>query len=225
MIATAAAPTTMDELLESLGGISPKRVLLSPAPGTATVKDVIRYLDGDDKRLVELIDGTLVEKTLGFEESLVAGKLNRLVGNFAEDIHRLGLVTIADGAVRLLPQQVRIPDVAFFSWDRLPDRTLPFPKVPKIAPNLAIEVLSESNTVREMERKLDDYFSAGVELVWYVDPVLRTVEVYTSLTDCEELKGNDTLTGGTVLPGFSVTLDQIFASLSTIPAAHKKKKK
>ena len=56
MIATVAAPTTMDELLESLGGISPKRVLLSPAPGTATLKDVIRCVDGEPKRLVELID-------------------------------------------------------------------------------------------------------------------------------------------------------------------------
>jgi hypothetical protein len=66
---------TLDDLLESLGGISPRRVLLKPTPGTATVRDVIRHIDADKKRLVELIDGTLVEKPMGFAESMVAATL------------------------------------------------------------------------------------------------------------------------------------------------------
>ncbi len=225
MIETAAAPTTMDELLESLGGISPKRVLLSPAPGTATVKDVIRCVDGEPKRLVELIDGTLVEKAMGLGESWIGLDLFYALETYNRSLGRIGRLSGADGPMRLLPNQVRLPDLAFVLRDRLPDPLLPMAKVPKIAPNLAVEVLSESNTVREMERKLDDYFSAGVELVWYVDPDTRTVQVFTSLTDCEELKGNDTLTGGTVLPGFSISLTEIFASLSTVPAKPKKKKK
>jgi Uma2 family endonuclease len=52
--------------------------------------------------------------------------------------------------------------------------------IPKLAPYLAVEVLGKGNTKREMDRKLKDYFLAGVQLVWFVDPAKRTVEVFTA---------------------------------------------
>ena len=78
-------------------------------------------------------------------------------------------------------------------------------------PNLVVEVLSESNTAKEMKRKLREYFKAGVELVWHVDPRDRVVEVYTAPDKLVILRASQTLTGGRVLPGFKVTLKQLFA--------------
>jgi Uma2 family endonuclease len=83
----------------------------------------------------------------------------------------------------------------------------------KIAPHLAVEVLSPHNTKAEMNRKLVEYFDRGVQLVWYVDPRTRTVAVYTSPRRPKTLSESQTLDGGTVLPGFSVPVAQIFAEL------------
>jgi Uma2 family endonuclease len=126
---------------------------------------------------------------------------------------KLGLVTTADGTVRLWAGRVRIPDVAFFSWDRIPGRRVPRDPMPTLAPDLAVEVLSVSNTRREMRLKREDYFRAGVRLVWEVDPRTRTVQVYTSPEESTTLAESDTLDGGAVLPGFSLPLRELFAEL------------
>lgn len=208
---------TMEDILARLGGISPRRVLFDPPPGTATVKDVIRHRDGPRRRLVELVDGTLVEKPMGFAESLVAAEISRRIGNHVADAGNLGVVTGADGTIRVLQKLVRIPDVAFVAWDRLPNRQVPLAKVPEVVPNLAVEVLSEGNTRREMERKLKEYFLAGVELVWFVDPEERTVTVFTSPDESDTLTAKHTLTGDPVLPGFIVPVIDLFASLPPKP--------
>ena len=88
--------------------------------------------------------------------------------------------------------------------------------MPSIPPNLAVEVLSKSNTDREMSRKLEDYFEAGVELVWFVDAVARTIRVFTSPEKFTTIKGAQTLSGGTVLPGFKVKVAEIFAKLDEL---------
>jgi Uma2 family endonuclease len=216
---------TLDDLLVSLGGVSPRRVLFDPPPGSATVKDVIRHRDGPHRRLVELIDGTLVEKAMGYAESLVASKLVRLLGTFAEDVHKLGVVTGPDGTIKVLQKLVRIPDVAFVAWDRFPNRQVPLAKVPEVVPNLAVEVLSKGNTPREMERKLKEYFLAGVDLVWFVNPDARAVRVFTSPEDSTLLGEKDTLSGGAVLPGFAVSVADLFATLPPLPAKPARKPK
>ena len=216
---------TLEDVLERLGGISPRRVLFDPPPGTATVKDVIRHRDGPRRRLVELIDGTLVEKTMGYRESMMASKLGRLLGTFAEDVHKLGVVTGPDGTIKLLRKLVRIPDVAFASWDRFPNRRVPEDRVPEVVPNLAVEVLSKGNTVLEMERKLKEYFLAGVDLVWFVNLEARAVRVFTSPDASTLLGETDTLTGGAVLPGFAVPVADLFAALPPVPKPARKPKK
>jgi Uma2 family endonuclease len=125
----------------------------------------------------------------------------------------LGIVTGPDGTVELMPDLVRIPDVAFTSWDRLPGRRGPRDPVPRLAPNLAIEVLSRSNTPGEMKAKRQDYFTAGVQVVWEIDPDTRTVVVYTAPTAGTTLGAADTLTGGAVLPGYSLPLRDLSAEL------------
>src|SRR5438128_6631115 len=147
---------TVADLLYQLGDVPPQRVLLDPWPGTATEADVIRYVDGDDKHLVELIDGTLVEKPMGQYEARVGGMLYRLLDEYAE-CHDLGVCYPADATLRVLPRQVRLPDASFVPWAKLPNRELPDEAVAALVPDLAAEVLSESNTRQEMERKRRDY--------------------------------------------------------------------
>lgn len=207
---------TLGDLLASLGGISPDRVCWSPRPGTATVRDVVRMRD-TSKRLCELVNGTLVEKTVGAKESFVAVRVSTLLYMHSESRGNLGMVLGADGMMEVMPDLVRIPDVSFTNWDRLPGRVVPDEPVPELVPDLAVEVLSESNTREEMQQKLDDYFEAGVKLVWYIDPRKRTVRVFTSPDDATELGVADTLDGGNVLPGFSVEVARLFDQLA--PAA------
>jgi Uma2 family endonuclease len=125
----------------------------------------------------------------------------------------LGLVTGADGMMRLFPGLVRIPDAAFISWDRLPNRRVPTEPLPDLAPDLAVAVLSVGNTPGEMARKRQEYFSAGVQVVWQVDPRTRTVEVFTAPDQSAVLHEAQTLDGGAVLPGFTLPLQELFSEL------------
>jgi Uma2 family endonuclease len=135
-----------------------------------------------------------------------------LLGEFANR-HDLGFVLGADGMARLAPGLIRIPDVSFISWRSVPDRRVPRLPMLGFAPDLAVEVLSPGNTPQEMERKLRDYFGAGMRLVWYVDPVKRTVQVFTAIDQSTLLNENQNLTGDPVLPGFVVALQDLFARL------------
>jgi Uma2 family endonuclease len=113
--------------------------------------------------------------------------------------------------IRFPGNQIRMPDVAFFSWARLPDGEIPDDPAPEIAPDLAVEVLSRSNSAGEMSRKLREYFEAGVRLVWYVDPLAKSVTVYTSLARSKVVPLTGTLDGGKVLPGFELPVRDLFA--------------
>ena len=206
---TARDRWTVADLLARLGDVPPDRVRLRPAPGTATERDILE-IEAHEDRLCELVDGVLVEKAMGFFESRLAFILGQILGNFLDE-HDLGIAVGEAGMMRLAPGLIRIPDVAFISWDRLPGRKVPRQPIPELAPDLAVEVLSESNTAKEMARKLREYFRAGVRLVWYVDPVDRTVRVYTSVRRSTLLGEADTLDGGDVLPGFALPVRDWFA--------------
>jgi Uma2 family endonuclease len=200
---------TIADLLRRLGNIPARRVRLHPMPGTATEKDVIRILD-EENRPCELVEGTLVEKAMGYEESAIAAYLITCLNNFVLP-RKLGIVTGESGAVRLFPGLVRIPDVAFASWDCFPGRKRPKTPVPHLAPDLVVEILSKSNTKLEMARKLGEYFQAGVRLVWLVNPKTQTARLYTAVDQLVLLKGDQALDGGDVLPGFSLPLRELFA--------------
>ena len=104
---------------------------------------------------------------------------------------------------------MRIPDVSFISWDRIPGRESPKEPVPDLAPDLAVEVLSESNTPAEMRRKVGEYFAAGARMVWLIDPRKRTARVYSSPDRSVLVRADQSLDGGDVLPGFSVGLGEL----------------
>ena len=196
---------------ERLGGVSPKRIRLYPTPGTAMPVDVQR-LQEHEGVLCELVDGVLVEKAVGWSESNLAAVVLETLNSFVRRGNH-GFATGADGTVKLFADLVRIPDVAFIRWDRLPGRRRPSQPIPKISPNLVVEVLSKGNSAGEMRVKRREYFAAGVELVWEVNPRRRTVAVYTSPNERRLLTEVDTLDGGAVLPGFSLSVRELFAEL------------
>jgi Uma2 family endonuclease len=169
-------------------------------------------VDRQTGRAPELIDGVLVEKTVGYIESLLAMALGAYLREFVLP-RKLGIVLGEGGTLRILLGQVRAPDVCFISRDRLPGGKLPKAPIPGLVPDLASEILSASNTPGEMERKLRDYFSAGVRLVWYIDPPTRTAVAYTAPDQGIELTEADSLDGGEVLPGFKLALSKLFAEL------------
>jgi Uma2 family endonuclease len=200
------------DLLESLGDIPPERIRLHPPLGSATEADVLALLEARRKRICELVDGVLVEKAMGFRESLIAGLILRILGDYVAR-RSLGVVAGADGTFSPLPGRVRIPDVAFYAWNRFPEGRIPDAPIPAIAPDLAVEVLSPSNTTKEMALKRRDYFAAGVRLVWEVDPKTRTVAVYTGPKRHRILGEMDTLGAGDILPEFALPVRDLFADL------------
>ena len=210
IVSPAAFPThwTLADLQEHLGDIPARRILLNPPPGTATEADALRLDDRED-RLCELVDGVLVEKDMSTFESCLSTILIRLIGRYL-DSNNLGMLLGEAGQLRILPKAMRIPDVSFIRWDRFPGRKLPTDRVYRIAPDLAVEILSEGNTLREMERKLDEYFTAGVRLVWYIDPAKRQARMYTARDQMTTIDANGYLDGGDVLPGFSLRLGELF---------------
>jgi Uma2 family endonuclease len=205
-----ASLETVAELLAHLGDIPADRVLWKPFPGTATEQDVIEAEARSDKRLCELVDGTLVEKAMGQYEA----RLALVIGYFIEtylDSHDVGICYGADAMLRIVPGRVRLPDVSFVSWDRLPNRELPAEAIADLVPDLAVEVLSVSNTRREMEGKRRDYFRGGARLVWEIDPRTQSARDYTDPDQFQEIGPDGSLEGGEVLPGFVLPLQQLFA--------------
>ena len=209
MIATTIESESLAEVLHRIGDVPLDRILARPAPGEATPADVLRLCDGEPKRLCELVDGVLVEKAMGHRESRLTFWLGIQLGKFIES-HSLGILTGADGPYSLEEDQIRLPDVAFIKWDNIPLDADPNTPMPDWTISLAVEAISPGNTRGEMQRKLKDYFAAGAELVWYLYPIERVVRVYTSEEDCVTLTDADELDGGDVLPGFRVSVRELF---------------
>jgi Uma2 family endonuclease len=208
----APKPESVADLIDRLGGIPAERIRLQPPPGTATEQDLLRLLDAEDKRICELIDGVLVEKAMGTRDGLFASYLSRMIWNHAEEFG-LGVVLGGDSPFRFRLGLVRLPDVSFVSWARIPGDEFPDDAIAELVPDLAVEVLSKSNTLAEIELKLDNYFEAGVRLAWVIDPKKERAKVYTSRSRMQEISTDSPLVGGKVLPGFRLPLRDVFASV------------
>src|SRR5207248_11543481 len=106
----------------------------------------------------------------------------------------------------------RRPDVAFVSFERWP-KNRPIPprdNAWEVVPDLAVEVISPHDLADEVIQKLTEYFQAGVRLVWIIYPQQRLVYVYDSPTRVRGLSQADDVDGGSVLPGFRVSLANLF---------------
>jgi Uma2 family endonuclease len=107
------------------------------------------------------------------------------------------------------PSQVRRPDVSFIRNGRLPGNVMPQGWI-KIPPDLAVEVISPNDLVRELEDKLDDYRSVKIPLIWVIHPERRTAWIYRADGSYSHLHENDELSGEDVIPGFRCSLSEIF---------------
>jgi Uma2 family endonuclease len=159
----------------------------------------------------ELDMGELVEVSPSF------GDASAIAVNFAAPLKtfvkrdRLGVVFGADGGFFLTrnPDTVRAPDVAFVRKERIPPGHNLRSFIP-VAPDLAVEVLSSSNTPREIERKIAHYFAAGTTLVWIAHPLRQAVEVVRPGQDRRLLRIGDVLDGEDVIPGFRLPVADVF---------------
>lgn len=203
----SAGFVTLADLQRQLGGIPLERIRAVPAPGSATEKDAL-FIQDQEGRTCEVIDGVLVEKAMGYYESRIA----ILIGYFLETFlanNDLGIVLGADGLLKIA-SQIRAPDVSFIAWAKFPDRCLPEEPVPHLVPDLTVEVLSASNTKSEIKMKFDEYFAAGVRTAWIVDPSRESAQIHSSRDNFELITESGVLRASVVLPGFELPLRELF---------------
>jgi Uma2 family endonuclease len=200
---TQSPPQTLAELVKQLGDIPLERIRMQPPPGTATEEDAVKT------RLCELVDGVLVEKAMGYPESRLGFFLGRLLDEYGEQ-HGIGYVAGADALTRFKPGLLREPDISFVRWERVPGGEVSDEPIGKVTPDLAVEVVSIGNSRAEIERKKNEYFNSGVAVVWIVYPRTKSIRVWTAKDGSFKLTSDDVLTGGDILPGFSISVRELF---------------
>lgn len=181
-----------------------------------TPEDLLRLPGGEQ---FELVAGRLVEKEMGFLASVISGELHRRLSNFVHE-QGLGWTPAQECGYQCFPddpRKVRKPDASFISFTRLPKEEAGEGWV-RIPPDLAVEVVSPNDVYDDVQRKVEEYLSAGVRLVWVVSPANRTVAVYSGSAGHTYLHEADTLDGGEVLPGFVVRVGDLFPVRPAPPA-------
>ncbi len=180
-----------------------------PTPRLLTAEEYARMPDLPDGTKDELIRGTVVcEPPPSFGHGASSTEIARLLGNFVKD-HDLGVVVGEAGfVVERGPDTVRGTDAAFVSAERAASYS--GEGFFEGAPDLAVEVLSPSNTPASVAEKTRQYLAAGARLVWNVDPRQRTVTVHAPGAEPQVLAAGDRLDGGDVLPGFSIPVRVLF---------------
>jgi Uma2 family endonuclease len=167
-------------------------------------------MPSDDMRH-ELVRGELrTMAPAGFEHGAIIVNLSLLLAQHVRK-HKLGVVAGAETGFILTqqPDTVRGADVAFVRAARIPKGALP-KKFWLGAPDLAVEVLSPDDRPRNLARKVNDYLTAGAQLVWGVSPRRKTVAVYQPMTKPVTLKADDILEGGDVVKGFACRVADLF---------------
>ena len=162
-----------------------------------------------DKRL-ELIDGEIYEMPASFIPSKIAVRFSRFIDIFVDE-NDLGHVTDPDGSYIISEHDTFIPDVGFVSRERLPE--MPERECP-VPPDLAVEVVSPTDSVKAVQRKALRYLEAGTRMVWIAYPKEQSVDVCLPAEGggmiVHEKTIDDVLDGGDVLPGFKLAVREIF---------------
>ncbi len=170
-----------------------------------------------ENRRLELIDGEIISMSpSSAKPSIIGLEVGSFIRQYVRE-HDLGFVSGADGAYELSPGNTLAPDVGFVSKARLskmPERFFP------LAPDLAVEVVSPTDSIKKTLRKAAKYLAAGTKLIWVFYPEDRTVDVCRPAPEgsqsgmlMTELTIDDTLDGGDVLPGFRLSIRDVFKLL------------
>jgi Uma2 family endonuclease len=165
----------------------------------------------DHDTLYEVVNGEIVEKKMGAYELEIASLLVGLLDPFAR-AHKLGRVVVEMIFwINKAKKLQRRPDVAFVSHERWPlSRRVPREAAWDIVPDLAIEIVSPSNTANEVQAKIGEYFQAGVRRVWVIYPEAALVHIYDSPTQVRILQRGDELADALLLPGFWLAVAALF---------------
>jgi Uma2 family endonuclease len=182
----------------------------SPAAHSRVSPDTVAPINEDV--LYEVVDNQFREiEYLGASETYLASTLSRFLAPFAWS---LGLGHVVIEVLFLLDRSRNIqrrPDLAFVSFDRWPrNRRIPNTAAWDVIPNLAIEVISPSNSGSEILEKIETYFSYGVERVWVIYPTQAQVYDYATATSVRILTRNDILDCEGVIPGLRLPLIELF---------------
>jgi Uma2 family endonuclease len=172
-----------------------------------TVDEFERIADSPESqdRLLELINGEIVEKAPTEKHGLVVGNIYGPLWTFVKQ-RRSGRV-VMEVRHRMPDDQhnARIPDISFTAGNRpVVDKG----SVPQM-PDLAVEVKSPRDSLRRLREKARYYLANGARLVWLVIPEKRLIEVYAP-DDEQILTEDDVLTDGAVLPGFTLAVRDVF---------------
>jgi Uma2 family endonuclease len=174
--------------------------------------DELFHLPDDGYHRYELVAGKLVVMMpAGSLHGAISSRLTAALCTHVDE-WRLGAVMTADTGFKLEsdPDTVRAPDVAFVSRGRIPADGLP-KAFWRGAPDLAVEVLSPSDSLAEAHEKIAEYLRLGTKQVWFVEPSLREVTVHRPGQAPDTLGETDTLDGGDLLPGFRYPLSRLFS--------------
>lgn len=176
---------------------------------TLAAFEAISDLPENRDRILELIEGEIVEKmpTNPYCSALATLIAYFMNGHVIE--HDLGYVTGADGGYNISEENSFAPDVGFISKTRQPE--LPRRGYNPIPPDLAVEVISPSDSYSDVSKKVATYLRNGTQMVWVFDPVAELVAVHTP-DGAKTLGKDDVLDGGDVLPGFKLPIKNIFRS-------------
>ncbi len=171
------------------------------------------YMALPDGKRYEYVNGELIDMgNSGMEHGFIASVLNVLIGSYVLT-HKLGVICDSSTAFTLQTGNKRSPDLSFISKERLQG----LKRLPKGyfqgAPDLAVEVISPSNTYEEIHDKLTEYFDNGCRLAWVIYPDEQYVLVYHQPHPDRLLKLSDCLEGEDLLPGFSLAIADLFAEL------------
>ena len=139
-------------------------------------------------------------------------RLGRLLDEFVEAGGH-GVVVVESGTLlERDPDTVRGPDVAFYSHERIPEDA--YATTFWGPPDLAVEITSPGNRVSEAQERVKSYLDAGIRLAWVIDPPTRTATTYRTGGEARLLGPEDSLDGGDVLPGFSLSVSVAFRSVA-----------
>ena len=179
---------------------------LMRTPKPATVEDLLRM--PKDGRIHELVDGEIIVSPAGMRHSEIAANILHVIATFLEG-DPIGKVYPPDVGISLANGNIRPPDVTFVRHEKLPNGKSP-KGFGELVPDLAVEVLSPNDSLKEVGRKIGEFLDCGVPIVWVVDPSRETVTVYRSLSEIVQYSSKDTITAEPVLPGFSCNVSKFF---------------
>ena len=173
-----------------------------------TPEDLLAMPDGDR---YELIDGVLREAIVGEESSYIGGRIYRRLDEYLDD-HDLGVAFPPDRQFQCFPHapgRLRKPDASFIRRERRPRGPKRFGHT-RVAPDLAVEVISPNESHLDTDQRLQDFLLAGTPVVWVINPVLRNLTVYRNDSKPVVYEENEFVTGEPVLPGFTVRVGDLF---------------